>query len=42
MSMTDWLQIFRGFRYCMRCGIMFFMRIFGSTMLKLPKGRYNL
>jgi hypothetical protein len=30
MSMTDWLQIVRGFRYCLRCGIMFFTRIFGS------------
>jgi hypothetical protein len=42
MSMTDWLQIVRGFRYCMRWGIMFFTRIFGSTMPKVPKGRYNL
>jgi hypothetical protein len=30
MSMTDWLQIVRGFRYCLRCGTMFFIRIFGS------------
>jgi hypothetical protein len=42
MSMTDWLQIVRGFRYCMRWGIMLFTTIFGSTMPKVPKGRYNL
>jgi hypothetical protein len=30
MSMSDWLQIVKGLRYCLRCGIIYFTRAFGS------------
>ncbi len=42
MSMTDWVQIVRGFRYCVRCGTMFFINIIALATSKVPKGRYNL
>jgi hypothetical protein len=36
MSMSDWLQIVRGFRYCMRWGMMLFARVFGSMAPRRP------